>query len=201
MIKSHSKKVKKELHLTSCLLFLGKQDNDKHVTSLGKTCTVWCHLTAVRLCTNLFQVDIISQFHVLSVNLQNLQSASRIRNADVHLPIKTTCIWLGSTNTVISCNPSGTSQYHLIGEYTGMHNNEQAAKVKLYTSGSEMQVQSAVKMKMKAWETCCLLCSFNLNHVVHSLNSQSRILLPNHKALQLVGTVKNALLVTLWTTD
>ena len=47
--------------------------------------------------TDLFQVDIVSQFHVLGVNLENLQSASGIRDADVHFPIKTP--WRGFKNT------------------------------------------------------------------------------------------------------
>lgn len=44
------------------------------------------------MCTNLFQINIVSKLHVFSVNLQNLQSASGIRDADVHLSVKTTWI-------------------------------------------------------------------------------------------------------------
>lgn len=43
------------------------------------------------MCTNLFQVNIISQFHILGVNLQNFQSASSIRNTNIHFSIKTPC--------------------------------------------------------------------------------------------------------------
>lgn len=40
------------------------------------------------MCTDLFQVDIVSQLHVFGVNLEDLQSASGIRNANIHFPIK-----------------------------------------------------------------------------------------------------------------
>lgn len=52
---------------------------------------MWFHLTAkkVIMCTDLFQVNIVSQFHVLGVNLENLQSAGSVRDANVHFPIKT----------------------------------------------------------------------------------------------------------------
>lgn len=41
---------------------------------------------------NLLQVNIISQLHVLSVDLQDFQSSCSIRNADVHLPVEAACI-------------------------------------------------------------------------------------------------------------
>lgn len=43
--------------------------------------------------TDLFQVNIVSQLHVFSMNLENLQSSSGIRDANVHFPIKTPCTW------------------------------------------------------------------------------------------------------------
>lgn len=41
------------------------------------------------MCTNLFQVNIISQLHVLGVNLENLQPSSSIRDTNVNFPVKT----------------------------------------------------------------------------------------------------------------
>ena len=42
----------------------------------------------MRLSSDLLQVNIISQLHVLSVDTQYLQSTSRIRDANVYLTIK-----------------------------------------------------------------------------------------------------------------
>lgn len=39
--------------------------------------------------TNLFQVDVVSQLHVLGVNLEDLQPAGSIRDSNVHLSIET----------------------------------------------------------------------------------------------------------------
>lgn len=41
--------------------------------------------------TNLFQINIISQLHVLSVDLQDFQSSCGIRNTNVHLSVKAAC--------------------------------------------------------------------------------------------------------------
>lgn len=56
------------------------------------------------MCTDLFQVDIIGQFHVLGVNLENLQSAGGVRDADVNFPIETPWRWWGFKHTLISAN-------------------------------------------------------------------------------------------------
>lgn len=61
------------------------------------------------ICTDLFQVNIVSQFHVLGVNLEDLQSASGIRDADVHFPIKTPCMGGGSD----TCSLVPIKQTHL----------------------------------------------------------------------------------------
>lgn len=50
-----------------------------------------------KVCTDLFQVNIVRQLHVLGVNLEDLQSASCIWDADVHFPIKTTLRGDGGT--------------------------------------------------------------------------------------------------------
>ena len=42
----------------------------------------------MRLSSDLLQINIISQFHVLSVDTQYLQSTSRIRDTNVYLTIK-----------------------------------------------------------------------------------------------------------------
>lgn len=41
---------------------------------------------------NLLQINIISQLHVLSVDLQDFQSSCSIGNADVHLSVEAACI-------------------------------------------------------------------------------------------------------------
>lgn len=67
-------------------------------------CTLWSRVISFlrqekSLWTNLFQINIIRQFHVLGVNLENLQSASSVRDANVHFPIKTPWKWWGFKNT------------------------------------------------------------------------------------------------------
>lgn len=41
--------------------------------------------------TNLLQINIISQLHVLRVDSQDLQATSCVRDANVHLTVKSTC--------------------------------------------------------------------------------------------------------------
>lgn len=43
----------------------------------------------VVLYTHLLEVHVVGQFHVLGVYLEDLQSACGVRDADVHLPVKT----------------------------------------------------------------------------------------------------------------
>jgi hypothetical protein len=38
----------------------------------------------------LLEVDIISEFHILGVNAENLETASRVRNANVYFTIEPT---------------------------------------------------------------------------------------------------------------
>ena len=69
---------------------MDKQQHDPTSDS-KKQCVMRSHVTPGKeVCTNLFQVNVISQLHVLGVNLKNLQSASGVRDANVHLPIETT---------------------------------------------------------------------------------------------------------------
>ena len=45
---------------------------------------------SMRLCSNLLQINIVSQLHVLSVDTQNLQSTSSIWDTNVNLTINPT---------------------------------------------------------------------------------------------------------------
>ena len=47
--------------------------------------------TEEKLKTNLLQINIISQLHVLGVDSQDLQATSCVRDANVHLTVKSTC--------------------------------------------------------------------------------------------------------------
>lgn len=86
----------------------------------------------VGLLGNRLQVDVLSQLHVLGVNAQNLQAASRVGNANVNLAIEATEAAQGLIDRV--------------GSVSGGHHNNVCTGLETVHQGQQLRHNAALNL-------------------------------------------------------